>query len=239
MISQHTHPARHFFAIGRDGAGFAASAEILSGIKAKRCGVAHRARLLPAIFFLREILRAVGLASIFHHDQIVTACHLENGIHIGALPVDVHRHHRGDRCAIVSVVRLSRLAVHIAFPLEIFPQLRDVHRIGLLFDINEIGPRAGLADRFRGSNKGVRHRHHDVAWLHSCSHQSKADGVSAVGYTNAMLGVTERREFVFKILDHRTADETSRAQHFLENSSEFRLELLVRRDQDPETEFFR
>jgi hypothetical protein len=46
-----------------------------------------------------------------------------------------------------------------------------------------------------------------------------------------MLRVTKRAEFVFKILDKWATYEPRRLQHFLENGSELRLELLVWGDQ--------
>ena len=138
----------------------------------------------------------------------------------------MHRHNGGHRRAILSVIRLSGLPVQIAFSFEIFSQLRGVHRIRLLVNIDKVGARPGLADRLRRRDEGVRDRHDDVARLHSCGHQSKSHGVGAVGYANAILRVAKRGEFAFEILDHGAADKSGGLQDFLKNGSELRLQLL-------------
>ena len=84
----------------------------------------------------------------------------------------------------------------------------------------------------------MRDGNDDVARLHSRGHQGKAHGIGAVGYTNAILCAAKRGEFVFEIFNHRAADKTRRIQSFLENGSEFRLELLVRRNQIQKRKFF-
>src|SRR5271165_7691485 len=67
MIADHAHLAGDFFVIGGGCSGFAASPEILARVEAESTDLPDGAGFAPAIFFLREIFRAVSLAGIFHN----------------------------------------------------------------------------------------------------------------------------------------------------------------------------
>src|SRR5271157_6563151 len=70
MIAKHLDSARNITVVGRDGARFAASPQVLAGIKTEPRSDAHRSDLFPGALFLREVLRPMGLAGIFHHSQV-------------------------------------------------------------------------------------------------------------------------------------------------------------------------
>ena len=140
----------------------------------------------------------MGLASIFHDNQVVAARQLQNRIHVRALTINVHRNNGRHRSAIFSVIRFSRLAIHVAFALEIFAQILHVHRVRLLVNINEIRPRAGLTDRFSRGNKGVRYGNNDIPRLHSRRYQREAHCVGTAGDSHAVFRVTETRRIRFQ-----------------------------------------
>ena len=85
MIAQHTHLARQIGIIGGNHTPFAISPKILGEIEAESAKVTHATRF-PSL-----IIRPVCLAGVFDNDQVVLAGDLEQGIHIGALPVEMYR----------------------------------------------------------------------------------------------------------------------------------------------------
>ena len=91
--------------VGRDGSRFAAGAQVLAGIEAERRGCAQRPGLAPALLLAREVLGAVRLAGILDDQQVVLAGEIQDRIHVGHLPVQVHRHDRGHRPAGAPVAR--------------------------------------------------------------------------------------------------------------------------------------
>src|SRR5580700_3687341 len=74
MLAQHAHLASHFFVIRGRGAAFSTGAKILTGIEAERADMPHGTCFSPAILFLGEIFRAMGLAGIFNHDELEAIC---------------------------------------------------------------------------------------------------------------------------------------------------------------------
>ena len=85
VIAKHPDFASDITVVGRDGARFAAGSQVLARIEAEGRGAAHRSGLHPAILPLGKILRAVGLAGIFHHSQAEALGKVQDGIHIRRL----------------------------------------------------------------------------------------------------------------------------------------------------------
>ena len=70
VVAEHANFLRQLRVVSCYGSGFAASTQVLAGIKAEGSSFAHGSRFLPTLFFSREILGSVGLAGIFYHHQI-------------------------------------------------------------------------------------------------------------------------------------------------------------------------
>src|ERR1700730_6973611 len=68
MLAQHAHLTSHFFVIGGSCAAFSAGSKILTRVETERADMPHGTCFSPAILFLGEIFRAMGLAGIFNHD---------------------------------------------------------------------------------------------------------------------------------------------------------------------------
>ena len=86
----------HGFIVCGDGAAFSASSKILAGIKAEGRGHSDRAGTFPPVILLGEILRAVRLAGIFNHEQVVFLRQFQDWIHVGRLPVQMHGNDASD-----------------------------------------------------------------------------------------------------------------------------------------------
>src|SRR6266852_9532331 len=69
MIANHADPGAKSIVVRRDRPRFAAGTQVLAGIEAESGGPAHRAGDEPAVVFAREVLCAMRLASIFHHNE--------------------------------------------------------------------------------------------------------------------------------------------------------------------------
>src|SRR6266850_4912735 len=71
VITQQPASLSQLFIIGCNTAGLSACAQVLAWIKAECRRMAHGPSLAPTVFLLGEILRALCLARIFNHFQIV------------------------------------------------------------------------------------------------------------------------------------------------------------------------
>src|SRR5437764_13123797 len=71
VIAKHAALARDFLVVGCDRSCFAASTEILAGIKTKSCCPSNRTSLHPAIVALRQVSGTVSLASVFNYNKVV------------------------------------------------------------------------------------------------------------------------------------------------------------------------
>ena len=103
------------------------------------------------------------LAGILDDDQTVPVRQVEERVHVGHLPVQVHGDDRRHRAARAPAHHAARRVIWCAFGLQVGAQLLGVHGVGTLVNINEIRPGAGLRDRLRGCDEGERHGHHGVS----------------------------------------------------------------------------
>jgi hypothetical protein len=143
----------------------------------------------------------------------------------------MNRNHSCDWSVPFPVDWLTSFGIDLALPLKVLLQLARVQTVGALIDIHEIWSRVGLANGFRGRNKGVGHGDNHIAPPHSGRHQCKADRVSSTRNSNAVRRVAEKSEFALKLVNHRTANETSCFQHSLKNWDQFLLKSVVKADQ--------
>src|SRR5687767_6360929 len=81
MIAKSGHASPEFWVVGDASTGFAASTEVLSGIKAKTTDVTDGTGAFPIIFC------TVCLACILNDKEIVLPRHFHDGIHVGHLTV--------------------------------------------------------------------------------------------------------------------------------------------------------
>ena len=128
------HPVRQLVIVGHDAAGVAISAEIFSGIKRERRGVAKRADE----FSLEP--RQMRLRAIFNHPQLVFFGDGHDRVHVRRLAVKMHRNNS------------HRARSDFRFDLRGI----DVERV--VVRVAENHPAAGLRDGFRRRNPRVRGR---------------------------------------------------------------------------------
>src|SRR6266567_1040389 len=94
MIADHLYLLRQARIVRSDCARLPTGPQILPGIKAECRRPAHRAGLHPAIALAGKIFSAVGLASVFNHDEIVLLRDFQNRIHVGSLAIKMDRNER-------------------------------------------------------------------------------------------------------------------------------------------------
>jgi hypothetical protein len=169
----------------------------------------------------------VGLASVFNDNQMVAASQFENGIHVYSLTIDMNRDHSRDRSVPFPVNGPSCFGINLTFPFKVLSQLVCIEPVGALVDIHEIWSSAGLANSFRGRNKGVGHGDNHITGSDTGGHQCEADSVSSARDSNAVRCVTEKAEFPLKLLYHRTANKTGRFEYSLKNRDQFFLKSVV------------
>src|ERR1017187_8068775 len=135
----------------------------------------------------------------------------------------------GDRTAASAANELARF-VHCTLRLQILPQFVGIDVVGSLIDIDELRKRPCLRNRLGGCNKRVRNGYDHIARLYATRHNGEAQSIGPATDSDGKVGFTEARERLFKSLHHRATDEARGAECLLENGSEFRFELEMRRD---------
>src|SRR5580658_523235 len=133
----------------------------------------------------------------------------------------------GDWAATAAAYQPARIVDRALF-LQIVLKSCRVHVVGLFINVYELGQRAGLRNRFRGGDEGVRHGDHYVTRLHSTGHEGEAQSVGAAADRDRIAGFAEGRKGLLKLFDHGTADETRGLQGFAENLGQLLLEFDVR-----------
>src|SRR5207249_536422 len=126
--------------VGGDRPRLAAGAEVLAGIEAERRGPTHRSGFPPAPLLPREVFSAVRLAGVLDDHEVVPGRQLENRIHIGDLPVQVHRDQGRDRAPGAMAHETAGDRVGCTPGLEVRPERLGVHRVRSLIDVDEIRP---------------------------------------------------------------------------------------------------
>src|SRR5579864_2891454 len=114
VVAQHPDLARKLLVVRGDGSGFSTRPQILSWIKAERRRLAHRPGLFPTAVFLRVVFRPMRLACVLNDDEIKVPGKLQDGIHVGRLTVEVHRHDRSYWLSGPPVYRLTSIYVEVA-----------------------------------------------------------------------------------------------------------------------------
>src|SRR5439155_2441031 len=212
VIPEHTNLTRERLVVRGHGASFAAGAQVLARIEAERGRAAERASLAPPIFLFREVFCTVRLAGVFDDNEVVSGGQLEDGVHVGHLPVQMHGNECRHRAARALAHRAARLQVARAFGLEVGAQSLRVHGVGALVDVDEVRARAGLRNSFRRGDEGVRHGHDGIARLYAGSDQSKAQRVGATSYADATRYPAKLGKLPLEGLHDRSTDEARSLQ---------------------------
>jgi len=205
----------------------AARTQVLARIKAEGGRVAHGTRPLPGVLLSRKVLGAMSLASIFYHDQAIPFRQFENGIHVCHLSVEMDRHNRRHR-APFQCEKPSGRPINRTLSLKELAKFRDVDVVSVFVYINKLRFSASLGDRFSGSDKGVWHRNHNIAGLHTCRDQGEAQRIRSAVHPNALTHFTEACERALKVLYQRTTDKAGAPDHRDERRDKFLLELSMR-----------
>src|SRR5208282_4704869 len=230
VIAKHTHLRSQCLVVGGNGAGFATCTEVLAGVEAERGSTANRTGCQPAILFAGKILCAVGLASIFHHNQTESVRQFEDGIHVGHLPIEVDGNDRCHRAPAAAADHFAR-RISRAFLFEILPQLFGVHVVGALVDVHEFRQGTRLRNRLGCCDKRVRDCHRHIARTDTGRHQGKAQRVGAAVDCGRVPCFAEGGERLLEVHYHRSSDEAGTTKDLLEYAGELLLELNVRGNQ--------
>ena len=174
VIAQHAHPIGQIVIARRDRAGITESAEVLSRIKTRGCGMPQASG--PAAF----VARALGLRIVLQHFQPVLLRQRHDRIHVRGLPVKVHRDDglgpRRDR-------RFDPLRIDVAGGFVRF----DRHR-----------PRPDIRHGEPRRDESVGRNDHLVSRADVPRPQHKLQGIEPVAHRNAMLGLAVGCEFRFE-----------------------------------------
>ena len=141
----------------RRATGVPVSAEVLARVKRVGGNVAEGADELPFV------AGQVGLGAIFNHPKLMLPRDGHDRVHIRRLTVKMHGNDADGSARNMSL------------------DLRGIDRERLFIGVAKNDPRAGLRDRFRGGNPGVRGRDHFVARLDFQGTHRNVDGVRAIG----------------------------------------------------------
>src|SRR2546428_4905387 len=101
----------------------------------------------------------------------------------------------------------------------------------MLIDVDQIELCTNLGDGFRRCDERVRHRHHGVAGFHTRSDQGEPQRIGAPSNADTVPRVTKRSELALEVLNHRAANESSRAEGGAKKRHQFLFELPMRSDQ--------
>ncbi|OPZ76002.1 MAG: hypothetical protein BWY77_02004 [bacterium ADurb.Bin431] len=148
--------------IGDHHTAVAEGAEIFAGIKTEAAIGAEGARLAALI------LRAVGLAGILNHRQVVAPGDGHHLVHAAAVAVEMDR---DDRPRARADLFLDEIGI-------------DAEGEGIDVDQHRRGP--GEGDRREGRNGGVGDGDHFIARLHSAGDQGEVEGFGARAHTDGM-----------------------------------------------------
>ena len=170
------------------------------------------------------------LAGVLDHHQAVFTGYVEDGIHIGHLPVEMHGHHGSDGPAAPQADECAALVAN-ALLLEIALQHNGRHIVGALVDIDELRKSACLRDRFSGGDEGVGDGEHDIARLHAAGHDGEAERICAAADGDAKVSLAQGSKGLLKFFDDRAANETCSPQALTESGRELLFKFEMRRDQ--------
>src|ERR1700728_1607364 len=164
------------------------------------------------------------LAGIFNHNQTVTLRQFQDRIHIGHLPVQMDRNDGGDWTSTAPADQSSRIVDRALF-FEILGEFCGIHVVGLLIDVHKLGQRAGLRNRLRSGNEGVRHSEDNVAGLHAAGHEREAQCVGSAADCYRIARLAEGRKCLLKILYHGATDKSGSPQGLLKNLGQLLFEF--------------
>jgi hypothetical protein len=125
----------------------------------------------------------VRVRRVLDNLQVVCACDLEDRVHLGALPVQMHRDDR------------SRASGQRGF------ESGRVEHPGLGLDVDEHGSRSGTLDSGDRRHAGVRLRDHLVAPGDAHGAERDCDRVGPGGDADGMARIAEGGELVLELLD--------------------------------------
>src|SRR5688572_16103985 len=96
------------------------------------------------------------LACILDDEEVETPGSLEDGIHVGHLPIQMHRHHSLDWLPRPTTTWSAGYVVQ-GTPFEVCRQCLGIHERCVFIDVDELDLRSGLADRLNGRDESMGH----------------------------------------------------------------------------------
>src|SRR6266550_2396126 len=173
-VAQDAEGARVLGTIRHHHSALAVSAQILTRIKTETAQVADAPNSAPLV------LSAMSLGRVFDDNQIVTPCDLQNGIHVGRLPVEMNGHDRfcafGDRA-------LDQTCVHC---------------VGLQIDIYEYGYGSCIMNGRDGGNESKGHCDYFITGSDASRQQGQVQSARAGINSYAVASMAVGGKVLFK-----------------------------------------
>ena len=203
MVPQPPHPLGQTVVAGGDPARIPVRAQVLARIEAEAAGRADRSGDAPFV------PRALRLGRVLDQRQAVLPGQLQQGIHVGRLPVDMHRH---DRPGL-----LRDPFLHL-FGIE-----GEVPRI----DVGQDRTRPGLQDRLHRGAEGMRRGDHLVARSDSRADQRQLERIRPVAHPDAVGRPAVPGVRLFERFHLGAEDERTAFDHPGQGRVDLRLDLPV------------
>ncbi len=151
----------------------------------------------------------MGLSSVLDHADAVTPANLKNRVHLGALTEEVHRNDgfgfRRDRSL----------------------ELRRIHGVSLLIDVDENWSSTGVADGLRGSHECAGHCDDFVPRTNPSGQQSEPESVGAVAQPDGVAAFAIGGEIFLKGGDERAPSEGGGVDDLADSLIDFGAERCV------------
>jgi peptidoglycan/xylan/chitin deacetylase (PgdA/CDA1 family) len=189
--------------IRHDHAAVPESAEVLRRVEAERRGVRQGSRPSTVVF------RAVRLARVLDHRELMGTRELDDRIHVGALAVEMYRN--------------DRLGLGCRCPLEFRWVERE--RVGVGVHQHRSGP--GGVDRRHRRHARVRGSDHLVAGSHAGRRERESQCIGPGRDTHGVPSAAVLRERSFEAVDNRAQRGTAGVENARHRLKQFVAELRV------------
>ena len=184
VVTQQFDPAGNSIIVGRDGTRLATGAQVFSGIKTECGGNAERACGTALVG------SAVGLGGVLYNDHSIPLCDFVDGVHIGALAIEMYRHDGIDFLLLRTLFQAFR-----------------VDQASTWIDVDEFRPRAGLGDGLYRGDKGIGHRGDGISRPDTTRLEGQFQGIGAAADADDARASDIAGKSLFKLRHGGPADK--------------------------------
>ena len=198
MIAQDPDFLSQQVVIGRDGSGLAEGAEVFSRVETEATRCPHRSGF-PILVF-----GPVRLSRVLNHRNAVKATNLKDGIHLGALTKKMDGNDRfgADRDGCLD--------------------LRGVHRVGPLFDVDEDRFRSGISNGLRCRHESARNGDNLISSAHAGREQGEPKSIRAISQSDGVATTAVSGKIFLELGDKWTAGKGAGVNYLGNGSIKFR-----------------